>query len=195
LTDIGHRTKVWVAPKTGHAVPAGVLPEAFKWLDEGAPQRRELAKKYPATRVPGDAAPNRDEAAKLLLAEGKERLKAPATLYSGLMQLQGCMTRWKDVPAGAEARKLLLQYEAREEKPWEEEDVAEQRKFILASARALGAYASGPLPDQYALQRKEMATEAIRLWAILLQDSPEGKVGQEAKASITELKKLLDGMK
>ena len=77
-------------------------------------------------------------------------------------------------------------------KPWEETDIAEKRRFYLAQVKALDAYASGPLPAQYAKQRKEMATEAMKLWYMLYKDNPDGPAGQQAKKRIPELKKLLD---
>lgn len=190
LSDFGVRTKVWVAPKVGHAIPAALIPEAFKWLEEGLPQRRALAKKYPASRLA--SAPSREEWAKLLVQEGKDRLGARETLFSGLMQLMGCVDRWPDAPAAAEAKKILAEYDAKKEKPWEEDDIAEKRRFVLAQAKALDAYASGPLPPQYVKQRPEMAKEAMKLWFILFKDNPDSPAGQEAKKRIPELKKLLD---
>jgi hypothetical protein len=192
LAEVGVRSKVWVAPKTGHAVPAALLPEAFKWLEEGLPKRRELAKKHPASRMAGDKAPSREDWSKQLLAEGKERLGSKETLYSGLMQLQGTMVRWNGLAASAEARKILLEYKGRKDKPWEEEDVAEQRKYMTATARGLDAYASGPLPAQYEKQRVEMAKEAQKLWFILSQENPNSDAAKEAQKRIPELQKIID---
>jgi pimeloyl-ACP methyl ester carboxylesterase len=193
LTEMGVRTKVWVAPKTGHTVPAALVPEAFKWVEADLPRRRALAKTYPASRVTGSSAPSRADSAKLLLAEGKERLKAKETLYSGLMQLQGCMKRWPDLPAGTEAKKILSEYEDRKEKPWEAEDIIEQRKFLTAMARGLSDYATGPLPDRYAKDRKAMAKEAINLWLVLHKDNPDSPAGQEAKKRVPALVKIAEG--
>jgi predicted esterase len=192
LAEVGVRTKVWVAPKTGHAVAAGLLPEAFKWLEEGLPKRRELAKQFPASRIAGNAAPSRDDWAKLLLAEGKERLKEEKTVYSGLMLLKGCLERWPKAAASTEARKILLEYDAKPEKPWEEEDIYEQRRFMIATARGLSDYASGPLPPQYEKQRRDMIKEAVKLWAVLLKDGQDGKAVEEAKKRIPELLKLAE---
>ncbi|MBY0525076.1 MAG: hypothetical protein K2R98_16850 [Gemmataceae bacterium] len=192
LNEIGIRTKVWVAPKTGHSVPTAVLPEAFKWLEEGLPKRRELAKKFPTSRIDGNQNPTRDEWSKLLLKEGKDRLQERETLFSGLMQLQGCMTRWDGLPAAAEAKKLLLAYDARKDKPWEEEDIAEQRRFLIAQVRGLDAYASGPLPKEYAGQRVAMAKEAMTLWLAIFKDGPDTPAGAEAKKRIPELAKIVD---
>jgi predicted esterase len=193
LKEVGVRTRVWVVPKMGHSIPGGgTMQEVFQWVEEGRKQRQELAKKYPASRIAGSAAPSREEWAKLLFAEGKQRLQARETLYSGLMQLQGCMNRWVGLPVAAEARKLLLEYEAKPDKPWEEDDIAEQRRFLIASARSLDAYASGPLPEQYAKQRASMAKQALELWQMVVQDGPNTPAGQEGKKRIAELQKLVD---
>src|SRR5262249_2279406 len=65
MTEMGVRTKVWVVSKLGHGIPGGTtLAEVFKWLEEGVPARQALAKKYAATRIAGNAAPNRQEQAK-----------------------------------------------------------------------------------------------------------------------------------
>jgi len=50
------------------------------------------------------------------------------------MQLKGCMVRWQGLPAADEAKKILLDYDARQDRPWEEDDKAEQRRFLIAKA-------------------------------------------------------------
>ncbi len=40
-----------------------------------------------------------------LLKEAQQRLKNPATLFSGLMQLQGLSVRWSDLPAAKRTEK------------------------------------------------------------------------------------------
>jgi hypothetical protein len=58
LAAVGVRSKVWVAPKTGHAIPAtSLLKEAVEWLDAGLPVRRKLAKDFPASRASSVDAP------------------------------------------------------------------------------------------------------------------------------------------
>jgi dienelactone hydrolase len=63
--DTGVRTRVWVQPKMGHAMPpAATLAEAVKWLDDDAHRRAALAKKSPASRAVPSGAPTREEDAK-----------------------------------------------------------------------------------------------------------------------------------
>ena len=193
LTEMGVRTKVTVVQKMGHAIPeAKTMQTTIEWLDAGAADRRKLAQRYSASHIPGDQAPSREDWAKALLEEGEARIKNRETMFSGLMQLQGVMTRWPDLASANKARQILLEFEGRAQKPWEEDDVAEQRKFLIARVRALDAYATGKLPDQYAKQRPEMAKAAIELWEIVIQEGGDAKTAAEAKRRIPMLKKLLE---
>ena len=192
LADMGVRTKVITVEKLGHGIPdAKTFADVIEWLDAGAADRRKLAAKHPASRIGADATPTREEWAKLLLAEGQLRLKEPKTLYSGLMQLQGVMQRWPDLKAADEAKRILLDYEARPEKPWEEDDIDEQRRFLIARVRALDAYASGELPPQYANQRKDMLEAAINLWLLVVQDGQDDKAVDDGQRRLPKLKAQL----
>jgi len=196
LKEVGVRTKVWAVPKLGHGIPQGdQLSAVLSWLDEAASERRRVAKQWPAMRIAGNAAPSRADWAEALFNEAQKRLKKPSTLYSGLMQLQGINVRWNDLPTAEKARELLADYDARNERVWEEYDLAEQRRFLIAEARAIDAYASGPLPPQYEPQRVEMARAALELWKQVFADQPDTPAGKEAKERIGELEKIADGGK
>ncbi len=191
FNDMGLRTRVTVVPNMGHAIPdSKSFAASIEWLEAGAANRRKLAQRYPASRIDSDKSPTREELAKALLDEAQLRVKTRATMYSGLMQLQGVLNRWPDVPAAESACEILLDYEARAEKPWEADDIAEQLRFLIARARALDAYASGPLPDQYIQQRPDMARAAMELWEIVLQDGTDTKAVTEAKRRVPELRTL-----
>jgi hypothetical protein len=187
LKDIGVRQKVWVQPKMGHGVPESkTILEALKWLDEGLPQRVELAKAYPASRAGNES---REEQAKALLAEGKARLANKATSYSGLRQLEGLMGRWPDLKAASEAADAVAAFNGTNVQA---EADAEERRFLLARARALDAYASGDLPPQYANQRKDMLREAISYWEMVAANEAfDAETIKTAKKRIPELEKLL----
>src|SRR5262249_17389131 len=107
-------------------------------------------------------------------------------------QLQGVSVRWSDLPTGAAAKKLLLEYESKSDRPWEEDDLAEQRRFLIAQAHALDAYASGPLSQQYLKMRPDMARAAIELYKQIQSDGPQTKSGKEAAVRIPELQKLVE---
>jgi predicted esterase len=192
LSGVGVRTKVWTVAGLGHAVPpAELLAEAFAWLEEGTAARRRLAQQWPAMRLSAEP-PTREASAAALFAEAKQRLQTPATLYSGLMQLQGLSVRWADLPVAEEAVQLLTAYDAKPQRPWEEDDLAEQRRFLWAEARGLDAYASGDLPKQYEAQRAAIAAGALERWQTLLADDPQSPAGQEAQRRIPALTKLAE---
>lgn len=193
FTTVGVRTKRWTVPGLGHGVPdANTLGPVFAWLEEGAVERKRKATIYPAMRIGGDKVPSREEWAEALLKEAKLRLLKPATTYSGLMQLSGISTRWNDLPAAAAATKILTEYDARDERPWEEDDLKEQRLYLVASARGLDAYGSGKLPQQYAAQRSGMLKTAIELWQQVQADSPDSPAGKEAANRIPKLQAMLE---
>jgi pimeloyl-ACP methyl ester carboxylesterase len=192
LKEVGMTARVWVQRGIGHAIPSEkILSEAIRWLDEGAPRRREEAKRHPASRMAGDAVPSHEEQARALFAEAQKRLDKRETLYSGLMQLKGCMVRWPDLKEGVQAREILQEYDSRAERPWEVDDLAEQRRFLIAQARALDAYVSGDLPPEYAKERPAMARQAVRLWRKVLADGPETAPGKQAKKRIPALEKIV----
>ena len=196
LKEVGVRSRVWRQAGLGHGIPGEKqLSEAVKWLDEGAEGRHKLAKQYPAMRLAGDAASSREDAAKALLAEGKKRLETKETVYRGLMLLQGCMNRWPDLPAADEAKKVLLDYDARKDHPWEADDIAEQRRFLIAQARSLDSYASGDFPAQYAEERPTAAKQAAELWQKVLDDGADADACREAKKRIPALEKIALGDK
>ena len=193
LAGVGVRSRVWVVPKLGHAVPpAKWLTEAFEWVDESAAKRAKLARQYPTMRADGDHPPSREAFAAALLKEAKTRLQAQATRYSGLMQLKGVLVRWPDLPQAAEAKRLLLRFEQGADRSWEEEDIAEQRRFLTVRVRALDAYATGPLPKQYEGQRAAMARAALDLWQIVLNDGQDAQAVADAKQRLPILQKLID---
>ncbi|MBL8829457.1 MAG: hypothetical protein JNM18_20930 [Planctomycetaceae bacterium] len=193
LAEVGVRSQVFVVDGMGHGIPPeNALAMAYKWLEEGTAKRKQLAKQWPAMSLPATANVDRDKAAAALFAEAQRRAQQKATLYSGLMQMVGVMTRWPDTEAGREAKTLLEKYEAKEDRPWEADDLAEQRKFLAAEAKTLTAYATGPLPDQYEKLRGNMAAAALERWTTILADTPNTPLGKQAPAQIAELEKIAD---
>lgn len=193
LTGMGVRTQVTVVDKMGHGIPdSKTFAKVVEWLDAGVADRQKLAVTSPASRIGGNVAPTREQWAKLLFEEGESQLKKPQTQYAGLMSLQGTMQRWPDLPEAEEAKKILLNYEAKAEHPWEADDIAEQRKFLIARARALSDYATGDLPEQYAKQRSAMLEAAINLWMMVVQDGQDAKAAKEGEKQLPELKQRLE---
>lgn len=191
--DVGIRTRVWAQPKMGHAMPpAATLAEAVKWLDEDADRRAKVAQKSPSSRATPDGALTREELAKAVFEEGKQLLGAKPTQYRGLMLVKGAAGRWPDLAAGKAALALLTEYDSKKERPWEEDDLAEQRKHIAAEARALGDYALNGIPagSQYEKQKPDTAKRAIDLWGVLIADAPDSPLGKEGKKLVAELEPL-----
>jgi len=191
--EIGIRSKVWVQPNMGHAIPpSATLSEAIKFMEEGKDARAALAKKYPATRAAASEVASREDVAKALLAEGKVKLAGKGSGYPGLMLLKGVMERWPDLEAAKEAKKILVEFEAKKEKPWEADDIAEQRKYLVAEARSLTDYILNGIPpaSQYAKSRPDMARKAMGLWTQVVSDAPDSDEAKEGKKNLLELDKL-----
>lgn len=191
LKEIGVRTRVWVEPKTGHAVPATPVPQVFQWLEQDRPRRAKLASNWPASRAAPRVASTRQASARALLTEANKRLTHPDLVYSGLMQLKGIRVRWTGLPEAKLAEKTLLEYDARDKRPWEKQDIAEQRRYLVAQARGIDAYGSGPLPKQYAAGRADMLKFAITLWGRILQDGRDTDAVDQARKRIPILRKKL----
>jgi len=196
LSEVGVRTRVWVVPGLGHrpAKPQ-TLEQVFQWLETATAARKKLAKQYPASRIDGQAAPPRLAAAQALLDEARNRMKNPQTVYSGLMLMKGIMARWPDLAPARTARSTLLEMEQRPERPWEAADLAEQRRFLIARAGSLDAYASGPLPPQYQAQLPDMLDAAIQLWNVVLRDGQDQQATQQARRRIPILQRRRQTLK
>jgi poly(3-hydroxybutyrate) depolymerase len=189
--EVGVRTRVWTVAGLGHAIPGQrTLARAMAFLAAGLKDRRTLAKTWPASRCPGTEA-NRESLAKALLAEGTARLHKPKTLYSGLMQLQGVIHRWPDLEPAKAARKILLDYDAKAQKPWKADAAAEERRFLAAEARGLDRYATGRLPSVYQKLKPAMLRAALSRYEKLAQEVPETPVGKEAMERVKALEQLL----
>lgn len=190
-SGIGMRTKTWVQPNLGHAMPsAATLTEAVKWLEAGRPARAEAAKKFPTSRGSASITPTRDESAKAVFEEGKKLLADRATLHRGLMQLKGTLERWPDTASGKAARTLLEEYEAQPQKPWEADDATELRKQLLAEARSLGDYALNGIPagSPYEKSRPALAAQALEYWSALISDAPDADYAKEGRKLVPALK-------
>jgi len=192
LAGMGVRTKTWMVPNLGHAIPhnTSTLREAYRWLEEGVEVRRKLAQQWPGMRSASTTTASREEWSGLVLKEARQRLEQPATLYSGLTLLQGISARWPDLGAAKEAKKILVEYDGKNERPWEEADIAEQKKFLLAEARALDSYAHAPFPPEYAKEKPQVAAAAIQHWRKIRSLDPVSPEGEEAAKKIAELEPL-----
>lgn len=189
LSSVGATSRVWTVAGLGHGIPSGkTLSEAYDWLEAGLKDRQKLAKTFPASSMAD--APSREVWAGRLLAEAQSRLKSDESPYAGLMQLKGLHTRWNDLPAAQQALRILQKYDSADDRPWEAEDIAEQRRFLIARARGVDAYATGPLPKQYEKQKPSMLKAAIQLWSDVVQDGQDRAAIAEAKRRLPVLQTL-----
>ena len=108
------------------------------------------------------------------------------------MLLKGVLERWPDLPAAAEAKKILQGIEAKNDRTWEKEDIAEQLRYFAAEARALGDYVLNGIPptSPYMKQRPSMARRAIELWSVVIQNEPESAAATEGRKQVRELEKV-----
>jgi hypothetical protein len=104
------------------------------------------------------------------------------------MLMKGISVRWPDLPQARKATQVLLKYDAEPGGTWREDDIAEQRLFLVARARGLDRYASGPLAKQYESQRDNMTRAAIQLWQQVIDDGQDAEAVREAKERLQVLK-------
>lgn len=188
LKRLGFRTELQLIEGMGHTMPGpAATEEAFVWLEQGLAERRTARRN--ATAVNVDEAISREGLAEAALEKAKGYLEKPETIGLGLSQLQGVISRWTDVPATDEAKKLLKEYEQRSERPW----VAEQQRARLALTRIeaegyarLATYSANAL----AVDRGSVLRFALAAWQKLAKhaETPEDRAA--AAAQIAELERL-----
>jgi len=188
------RARLWVVSKHGHAIaPSATLAEVATWLEEGLPARQALTRRWPAARIDSRQPWDRAAWSEALLAEAKERIQTPAEQFGGLMQLNGVMNRWPDLPAAKTAKELLADYAKRSERPWSKIDVEEKSRWRIAEARAASAFALGELLPPYDDMRDGLIDAALARWKEVLERRPEGKLLEEARRQMAELRNARSG--
>ena len=187
LRGDGFRTELRLIDGMGHTMPGhAATEEAFAWLEQGLANRR-------ASRPNGaanlDGATGREAMAAAWLDHAKARLEQPETIGKGLVQLQGVVSRWHDLPAADEAKKLLEEYERRAERPW----IEEQRHAELATDRIeaegyarLATYPASTL----AVDRGSVLRYALAGWQKLEKQAETAEDRAAAAARIAELERL-----
>ncbi len=116
---IGAESKHWQRYHGKAKSPSsGLLEEALLWADQGAFRRRELAAKFPSTRLSEEEPRKREEQANAVFAEAKQRLADESSLDAGLRELEGLQKRWPDLPVAASAESLRLEFAAKDQRPW-----------------------------------------------------------------------------
>ena len=177
LDDLGVRTKLWVVPKMGHAIPSSeVLSEAYAWVAADLQRRRDDAKARPKLAVSADDTPTGAEQAKRLVDAATADLRMPARTWRGVALLQGVTKRWDKAPAARDARQLLKEALASEAliERISEQGGADEVKAVSAQAKAL--------------ERFGQTTAAIEAWTLLAKNYEGTPIAARATENIKRLK-------
>ena len=186
---IGIQTKVIVMRRRGHVMPeTDDLAEAFAWLEEGLQERREIAKKFPATSMAD--APNREEFARRIFVEAQARLANPKLINSGLNQLDGITKRWPDLPQADESKMLLAKQSVRDKLSWEVASAkrrTDSLRFEAAGYERLARQTPKPLKSS----KRSLTLRAMALWQQLANESLEQESAAEANNHLHGLQELV----
>lgn len=177
LEELGIRTKLWVVPKMGHAIPSGeVLSEAYAWVAADLQRRRDDTKARPKLAVAADDTPSGSEQAKRFVEAAAADLRQPARTWRGVALLQGVTKRWDKTPAARDARQMLkevLTSDALVERI-SDQGGADEVKSVSAQAKAL--------------ERFGQIAGAIEAWSLLAKNYEGTPIGAKAIANIKRLK-------
>jgi predicted esterase len=177
FADLGIRSKLWVAPKSGHAVPSEkVLAEVHAWIADDLKRRQQDRKDHPLLTVKPDEAPTREQLAQRLLEAGQAELKTPQRTWRGVALLQGAVLRGENTDAVPKARKILetLPDDPRIAALIEDQGGSEERLTLLSQAKAF--------------ERMGEPKLAIKAWQLLSANHPSSKEGKQAAGEIERLK-------
>jgi predicted esterase len=174
FADLGIRSKLWVVPKMGHAMPpSDVLGEVYDWLAADLKHRREDVKAHPGLAVPEGDPPAPEKAAARQEEEAEAELKAPGRVWRGVSLLRAVVERWPNTDAADTARRRLKEVVGDEAKARaiQEEGGKDERDYLTAQAKALERFGD--------------TRRAMQAWQALAKgqpDTPEGKkAAEEAK--------------
>jgi hypothetical protein len=186
LRDALVRSKLWLVPRLGQAVPpTPVLEEMFVWLEAARSERRKLGADYPPARMAEGTVPSAESWAAGVVEEARKRLDDKETRDSGLMQLDGVTKRWKGTSAAEQASKLLDKHG-----DWRKVHTRRQAEFAYREAKALDAWLGAARTVADALNRPAIVRAAIARWEEVEKHGDDGE-SQEARKRLAELRKLL----
>jgi len=180
LKEVDIRSRLWVVPAMGHAVPGqNVLTEVKKWIDEDLERRRADAKKRPFLACPPDDELRPSKLAERTLEAARQELKEDMTTWRGVTLLQGLLVRWQQSEAGGQGRKLLdeIKNDQRRLKLIDEQGGQEERVVLKAQAEAFESFGK--------------PASALPLWRVLAQDHATTAEGKLALAALKRLEEQL----
>jgi len=175
FTDLGIRTRLWKPAGQGHSLPSTeVLSEALLWMQEDVIRRRTWARERPTLAVASGEVPTDHTHAGRMLEAAEATLNHPEKIIQGVALLKGIVARYgRTEPAERAERRLKeIQDDVRRRKWLQEAVAAEEKRTLLARARALER--SGDLQG------------ATRAWGVLA-----ARVGTpESTLAVSELSRL-----
>jgi dienelactone hydrolase len=174
--DLGIRSRLWVVPRVGHAVPPpDVLAAVRDWLAADRKRRQADAAVYPGLRVGPAEVPTAQRQADRLLATAEDELDHADRTWRGAAMLQGIVTRWGKTEAAEKARKMLEEVQADPKRValLAEQGGEEERRTLAAEGRALERFGD--------LRR------ALRAWSLLAEHHPDTPEGRKAAAEAKRL--------
>ncbi len=167
--DLSIRSRLWVAAKTGHAIPGtDVLAEAKKWLDDDLKRRRADAKERPGLSASPTEVATSLVQAKGLLETAEDELKKPERTFRAVALMQGINARWGKTEPAEKARALLKEIadDPQRLKLIEEQGGAEERLVLGAQGRSLEKYGE--------------TRAALKAWDLLAKNHPDTDAGKKA---------------
>jgi dienelactone hydrolase len=175
--EINIRSKLWVVPKLGHAVPSeAVIDDVHAWLAEDLKRRQDERKARPKLAVAADDTPSGKEQAKRFVESAQDDLKDPVRTWRGVALLQGVTQRWGGTAESKRAQTMLKQVLDDEsllqriDKQGSEDEV----KSITAQAKAM--------------ERFGLTAKAIEAWEILAKNYEGTPIAAKALENVKRLR-------
>jgi hypothetical protein len=174
--ELGIRTKLWVVPAVGHALPPpAVLKEVQDWLVADLKRRQADVKARPGLATPPEEVLTPLRQATGLLETAEAELRQQERTWRATALLQGVVARWGKTEAGEKARKLLdeIQGDPKRVELLAAQGGGEERRMLSAQARGF--------------EKLGDVRRAMQAYQLLVRDhanTPEGKKATD------ELKRL-----
>ncbi len=179
--ELGIRSKLWLVPKLGHAIPSGeTLANVYAWLEADLPRRRADVKARPGLAMTAKETPAGEQQAARVVETALADLKQPERVWRGVCLLQGVVARWNKTEPGLKARKIL-------------QDLVKDPKLLQAAGEQGADDEQKSLSAQAkAFERFGQADRAIQAWELLAQNQPDTPAGKNA---VVQARRLRDGKK
>jgi len=140
LQDLGVKSRLWLAPRTGHELPPpATVAAVHAWLAEDLDRRRADGREHPKLTLGPEEVLTRREWAERMVAEAEAEMRNPEHLSRAVALLIGVTSRWGTTDAAEKARKLLKEVQDSPERRRRlaEQAGKEERRTLVAQAKAL----------------------------------------------------------